>query len=259
MKKGLFILLNIFSVLIEYLLIYLFFRYVLNKVFLISLIMTLVIFTIMVIFILYANIILRKTNIEDEKRPYEKELLNLIDNVEKKYHKDFHLHYVSAPQPNPAWCVGNHIYINNEYVNDEIFLPGMIAHELGHAISGISHYTFIPSLKVSTTLSRVLYLTIVAMFNSKKKFVKNISYGLFIPYYIINLNNMVFTFHFLRNDEITANSIAVELGYGDYLRSYYGLAKLYEQDPFLVKCDFYHPSIDKMIHCMNQKMKINNS
>ena len=31
-----------------------------------------------------------------------------------KYKKNVKLHYVSAPQPNPAWCIGNHVYINNE-------------------------------------------------------------------------------------------------------------------------------------------------
>ena len=92
----------------------------------------------------------------------------------------------------------------------------MIAHELGHAISGISHFTFIPSLKVSTFISRILYLTIVAMFNSKKKWLNVISYILYVPYYIVNLNNILFTFYFLRDDEITANNIAIDLGYGEY-------------------------------------------
>ena len=138
MKKGLFIILNIFSVLLEYFIIYLFFRILLHKNLIISLIMTIVILLIMALFVIYANVVLRKVSIEDKERPCEKELLELIRKVEEKYHKKFYLHYVSAPQPNPAWCIGRHIYINNEYRSDEVFLPGVIAHELGHAISGIS-------------------------------------------------------------------------------------------------------------------------
>lgn len=256
MKKGLFIILNIFSVLLEYFIIYLFFRILLHKNLIISLIMTIVILLIMALFVIYANVVLRKVSIEDKERPCEKELLELIRKVEEKYHKKFYLHYVSAPQPNPAWCIGRHIYINNEYRSDEVFLPGVIAHELGHAISGISDYIFIPSIKLSTTISRVLHLTIVAMYNAKKKWLNVSAKILFFPYYIINLNNIIFTYHFLRDDEIAANSIAVKLGYGEHLRSYYGLANYYGEDPFLRKCDFFHPSISKMISIMNKDMKL---
>ena len=224
MKKVLFIILNLISVFIEYALIYLFFRFVLNKVFIISMIMTLVIFIMMIFVVIFANIVLRKSSIEDKNRPCEDEINKIIDKFTFKYNKRFYLHYVSAPQPNPAWCIGNHIYINNQFRCDNVFLPGVVAHELGHVISGISHFTFIPSLKVTSILSRVFHLSITALLNHDKTFCKIISWVLFIPYYIINLNNIIFTYHFLKEDEINANSIAAKLGYGEYLRCYYAVA-----------------------------------
>lgn len=256
MKKTSFIILNSISVLIEYLIIYLFFRYVLNKIFIISLIMTLLILILMILFVVYANYTLRKTNMEDKVRPCEEELLKIVKIVEKKYNKKVVLHYVSAPQPNPAWCIGNHVYINNEYRCPDIYLPGVIAHELGHVISGVSNFTFIPSLKVSTILSRVFQLSIMALVSSKKASLKMIAYILFIPYYIINLNNLIFTYHFLKNDEFFANQIACELGYGDYLRCYYGLAVRDGEDPLFRKCDLMHPNIDKMLSRINELLNI---
>ena len=131
----------------------------------------------MIVFVIYANITLRKTSIEDKNRPCEDELLKIVSKVSSKYKKKVKLHYVSAPQPNPAWCIGNHVYINNEYSCPDIYLPGVIAHELGHVISGISNYTFIPSLKISTLISRVFQLTIMAFVKSNKKILrkKNVS------------------------------------------------------------------------------------
>lgn len=256
MKKASFIILNFLSVIIEYLIIYLFFKYVLGKVFLVSIIMTLLILLLMIVFVIYANITLRKTSIEDKNRPCEDELLKIVSMVSNKYKKNVKLHYVSAPQPNPAWCIGNHVYINNEYSSPDIYLPGVIAHELGHVISGISNYTFIPSLKISTLISRVFQLTIMAFVKSNKKILHAIAYFLFVPYYIINLNNIIFTYHYLRDDELYANKIACELGYGEYLRCYYGIAVKNDEDPLFRKCDFMHPSIDKMIDEINDELNV---
>ena len=256
MKKVLFIILNLISVFIEYALIYLFFRFVLNKVFIISMIMTLVIFIMMIFVVIFANIVLRKSSIEDKNRPCEDEINKIIDKFTFKYNKRFYLHYVSAPQPNPAWCIGNHIYINNQFRCDNVFLPGVVAHELGHVISGISHFTFIPSLKVTSILSRVFHLSITALLNHDKTFCKIISWVLFIPYYIINLNNIIFTYHFLKEDEINANSIAAKLGYGEYLRCYYAVALKYDNNKLFRKSDLMHPSIELMINKLNEELKI---
>lgn len=256
MKKVFFIILNLISVVIEYALIYLFFRFILNKVFIISLIMTLIILLLMVFVVVSANVVLRKSSIEDKNRPCEEEVNKIIDKVAATYNKKFYLHYVSAPQPNPAWCIGNHIYINNQFRCDNVFLPGVVAHELGHVISGISHFTFIPSLKVTSVISRVFHLSIAALLNNDKTASKIIAWILFIPYYIINLNNLIFTYHFLREDEITANSIAAKLGYGEHLRCYYAVALKYDNSKLFRKSDFMHPSIEVMIEKLNEELKI---
>lgn len=258
MRKGLFIVLNLISVIIEYLLIYLFFRFILKRVFLVSVIMTLVILLVMVFIVVFANVILRKSKIEDKNRPCEEEILKIIDKCSLVYNKKFYLHYVSAPQPNPAWCISNHIYINNQYRCSNIYLPGVVAHELGHAISGISNYTFIPSLKMSSFISRVFYLTIVALVNVDKKVTNIIANIFFIPYYIVNLNNLIFTYHFLKEDEIAANSVAAKLGYGEYLRCYYGEVLKYDDNKLFRKADLMHPSIELMINKLNFELGIKN-
>ena len=212
----------------------------------------------MIVVVIIANVMLRTTSIEDKKRPCEEELTKMIDKFSKEYNKKFYLHYVNAPQPNPAWCVGNHIYINNKFMCDNIFLPGVVAHELGHVISGISHLTFIPSLKVSTILSRIFHLTIVALLEKESNAFKIFALVLFVPYYIINLNNLIFTYHFLKKDEITANTIAAKLGYGDYLRCYYAIALKYDNDKLFRKSDLLHPSIDIMIKRLNEELKVKN-
>ena len=256
MKKGLFIILNLISVIIEYTIIYLFFRFILKKVFLISIIMTFIIFILMVLIVVYANIVLRKSKIEDKSRPCEEEIIKIINKCSEIYNKKFYLHYVSAPQPNPAWCISNHIYINNQYRCSNIYLPGVVAHELGHAISGISNYTFIPSLKISTLISRVFYLTIISLINIDKKITNIIARIFYIPFYIINLNNLIFTYHFLKEDEFTANSVAVKLGYGEYLRCYYATVLKYDDNKLFRKADLMHPSIKLMIEKINFELGI---
>lgn len=258
MNKGLFVILNIFSIILEYILVYLFFRFILKKIFLISIIMTLFVFLLMVFIVVFANIMLRKTKIEDKSRPCEEEILKIIDKCSEMYNKKFYLHYVTAPQPNPAWCISNHIYINNQYRCSTIYLPGVVAHELGHAISGISNYIFIPSLKISTLISRVFYLTIISLLNVDKKLTNIIANIFFIPYYIVNLNNLIFTYHFLKKDEITANSIAVNLGYGEYLRCYYAEVLKYDDNKLFRKADLMHPSIKMMIDKLNFELGIKN-
>ena len=86
-----------------------------------------------------------------------KQLLEIINVTSKAYNKKFKLHYVTLPQPNPAWCLGSDLYINNAIKVNPLYLPGIVAHELGHAISGVSNYTLLASLKPSTLISKTLY------------------------------------------------------------------------------------------------------
>lgn len=256
MKKLLFIILNSISIIVEYILIYLFFNIILHKSFLISIIMTMVIFFLMLILTLFASHQLKLQDDNEENKPLENELLNIINVAEIKYNKKFVLHYISAPQPNPAWCIGNNLYINNSCSVNPIYLPGIVAHELGHAISGLSNYTIMASLKPSTMISKIIYLTIVALFRKKKLIFKIIIFLLLFIYILFSLNNMIFTYPFLIQDEFTANTIAVKLGYGDSLRCYYGLAKFDNDNDFLRKIDFMHPTVIDMLDRVNKELNI---
>ena len=134
MKKILFIILNLISILIEYTLIYLFFNVILNYNFTISTIMTFIILLLFIVLVLVANHQLKLPDDKDEKRPLESKLLEIINVTSKNYNKKFNLHYVTLPQPNPAWCIGNDLYINNSIKVNPLYLPGIVAHELGHAM-----------------------------------------------------------------------------------------------------------------------------
>ena len=113
MKKILFIILNLISILIEYTLIYLFFNVILNNNFTISIIMTFIILLLFIVLVLVVNHQLKLPDDKNEKRPLESKLLEIINVTSKNYNKKFKLHYVKLPQPNPAWCIGSDLYINN--------------------------------------------------------------------------------------------------------------------------------------------------
>lgn len=210
----------------------------------------------MLILTLFASHQLKQPDDNEENKPLENELLSIINSATIKYKKKFVLHYISAPQPNPAWCIGNNLYINNSCSANPIYLPGIVAHELGHAISGLSNYTIMASLKPSTMISKIIYLTIVALFNKKKLIFKIVIFLLLFIYILFSLNNMIFTYPFLIQDEFTANTIAVNLGYGDSLRCYYGLAKLDNDNDFLRKIDFMHPKVIDMLDRINKELNI---
>ena len=256
MKKILFIILNLISILIEYTLIYLFFNVILNYNFTISTIMTFIILLLFMVLVLVANHQLKLPDDKDEKRPLESKLLEIINVTSKKYNKKFKLHYVTLPQPNPAWCIGSDLYINNSIKVNPLYLPGIVAHELGHAISGVSNYTLLASLKPSTLISKTLYLTIVALENKKNKLLNIFIYVLLFLYVIFSLNNIIFTYPFLISDEFTANDIVIKLGYGESLRCYYGLALFDEDSNFIRKIDFMHPKVSSMLDRVNNALEI---
>ena len=139
---------------------------------------------------------------------------------------------------------------------NSLYLTGIVAHELGHAISGVSNYTLLASLKPSTLISKTLYLTIVALEDKKHWLLKMLMYCLLVLYVIFSLNNIIFTYPFLISDEFTANSIAVNLGYGESLRCYYGLALFDEDSNFIRKLDFMHPKVSSMLDKINKELDI---
>lgn len=256
MRKVKFIITNICSVLIEYLEIYLINRYMFQFNRLLCYGITIGIFLVMSGLTLVSYYGLRQDTSDDEAKPNESFLTNIIEKVNQKYQKHFKLIYLTSIQPNPAWCIGNCIYVNNNYSIDEDYLGGVVAHELGHAISGIGNYTFIASMKPSTLFSKALYFIIIQL-NKKRTIVKSIiSNVLLVFYFVLSLNNIIFVYPMIRSDEYFANKIAVELGYGNELRCYYGLGYDNSMTPIIKVMDLMHPALDKMIERLNDELKL---
>lgn len=254
MRKVKFIITSICSVLIEYLEIYLFNRYIFHFNQLLSYGIMIGIFLVMSGLTFVSYYCLRQDTSDDEPKPNESILTNIIEKVNQKYQKHFKLIYLTSIQPNPAWCIENYIYVNNNYSIDEEFLGGVVAHELGHAISGIGKYTFIASMKPSTMFSKILYFIIIQL-NKKRTIIKSIiSNVLLIFYFILSLNNIIFVYPMIRSDEYFANKIAVELGYGNELRCYYGLGYDNSVTPIIKVMDLMHPTLDKMIERLNDDL-----
>ena len=254
MRKVVFILSNIISIILEYLIIYLFFRACNIEIIYVTIIL-LSIFIIHLILVIFSLIALNMKTPEDEKKPYQKELNEIIEAVNSKYNAKFKLFYTSSPQPNPAWCMGRCIYINNNYEINEVFSKGVVAHELGHGLSGISRYSSLASFKPSTVISKIIYLVMIKLFDKKNKFVHFLLVLLLIIYVIFSLNNLIFVYPFVRKDEYIANDFAVKLGYGNELRCYYSFG-LNNNDRMLRLTDFMHPTIDNMIVRLNKRLNI---
>ena len=255
MRKLVFILSNIISIILEYLIIYLFFR-ACNIQFIYVIITVLSIFILHLILVIFSLIALNMKTPEDERRPHQKELNEIIDMVNSKYKTKFKLFYTSSPQPNPAWCMGRCIYINNNYEINEVFSKGVVAHELGHGLSGISRYSSLASFKPSTVISKIIYLIMVKLFDKKNKFMHFLLVLLLIIYVIFSLNNLIFVYPFVRKDEYIANDFAVKLGYGNELRCYYSFGLNNNSDRMLRLTDFMHPTIDNMINRLNKRLNI---
>ncbi len=251
MRKILFVVSSLVSVLVEYLIIYLLFRYLFKASPIITYGVLIIIFLVMSFLTITSYIYLHQKTPADEEKPNEAFLTQIIDEVNRKYHRHFKLFYITSIQPNPAWCIGNLIYVNNSYRIDEDYLGGVIAHELGHAISGIGNYTFIASLKPSTMISKTIYFAIVALMNQTIKLKKILTKLLLVLYLLFSFNNLLFVYPFIRNDEYLANRVAVNLGYGNELRCYYGLGYNEEIDPMLQRIDFMHPKLSAMINQIN--------
>ncbi len=256
MRKILFIITSIISVLVEYLIIYLLFNYIFGFHKVVTYGMLISILVVMTFLTITSYVYLHKETPSDEEKPNEVFLTKIIEQVNSKYHKHFKLYYITTIQPNPAWCIGNCIYVNNNYRIDEDYLGGIIGHELGHALSGICNYTFLASLKPSTVISKVIYFTIIAL-TKKQSSINKIFLTLFIGIYILfSLNNLIFIYPMIRNDEYVANKLAVELGYGQELRCYYGLGYDEDLNPLIQKLDFLHPSLSQMINKINQELNL---
>jgi hypothetical protein len=118
-------------------------------------------------------------------------------------------------------------------------------------------------LRITSAFSRFIYSFRVRhqAFYSKKYAI--ILDGItFIIYNLFNLFDHLVSFSFFREDEITANSIALQLGYGDALRYFYYYNLIHSSKSGLLVRKYYdykHPSTNQMLALMEKEMNLDDS
>lgn len=251
-----FVLLNILSTLIEYAIIFCFLYFIFKlslKVSLISLGILFVIFCFITIFAFIGIQMPSKKSNNEENKDFV--IFNeIVENANKKYNLKLKVIFEKVPQPNPAFSIGKTIYINTNFNINADYSCGVIAHEVGHAISGLSNLTAVASLRPSTIFCNLFRLIVMACAAKDTIFTKVIGTIFYVLYILFSLGNLVVLYPFMREDEIIANNYATELGYGAELRVYYSdyidsdMPKLYKM------ADNVHPSANLMVDRLTSKL-----
>ncbi len=252
-----FILMQVISIIIEYLLLFLFLHYLVKIDFIISISIAIGLLILGLIISIISSKSLQNDETEKENIPNDKlyESLNkLIVNANDKYHLNLKLIFIKFDIVGVAFSVGNNIYINQDYDMKIEYLQGVLAHEIGHHISKLCRYSLIDTIKISTALSKIFHFFYLKLM--KTNHFKWLGYIMVFFHLIFSLNNLIFTYPFLYNDEYLANHNACTLGYGEHLRCYYSMCLDDERSKLDQFLDFTHPSTKKMMDKMNKELKI---
>ena len=210
---------------------------------------------------------------------YKKSIFNTIDFPEdffdkiesiytqfKKYYPDIEVKFFYVDDSNflePAAYLDGKIYINSSYKFDDVFLYGIIGHELGHSVSKLVKYKIVYLLRITSIIARQIYTFRYKnrkYFNSK--LMKPFDYILLGVYNIFNLFDHIVTNPYFREDEIFANSVAAKIGCGESLRYFYynSIINTKEDIKFISKYyDYKHPSAAIMIEKLEDEMNLDKS
>jgi hypothetical protein len=264
MKKLKYIVANIISILIEYSLLFLALRIIFKmETKLILLILGIIFIVLVILDIVIINVTIAVRNKRSLKEINYKNLQEIIDIINAKYHKNISLVYVNMKRQSPAWSlIDNKIYININSINcyvdgDNGLLPGLVAYCAGNIVVGVGNLVSIANFKLSTIIGEALNSLLFKIYDHYMKGFKKVFFNILLGIdYLFSLNNLIFVYPLLRQDSYDANKFAVELGYGKELRAYYGCNLAYH-DSYVEKLEFLNPSNSKMIAAMNDQMNLN--
>lgn len=263
MRKSIHILfacLNILGIFIEYFLLYILFKDVLNLSQLISFIISLSFLIFIASITIYSN--LRSKNIFGKNsKKVENEYQNkIIDSVKKKYYlltnKDIDIKYIDASiQPSIMFALMGNIYINtnklyNYKIIKDVHFEGVITHELGHVLH-MSWIYMIANIRPSAILGNLLFILTFhysrILGKKKNKVSSYISFSiLYIIFLLCNLLNFFILYPFKKYEELQADRLSLSFSNGYSLRGYY--YKLYIENQSKLDLfrfnfiDFNHPS-----------------
>ena len=268
MEKVKFIISELITIIIQYFLICVSFLLFTHKL-LLSLYITLGIFTFHIIIVILTLIVIKKPSYTKVKVDESiKQLVEeLVNETNKKYNYSLIVKFIKIETFGPAWITGNVVFVNTKYLFLKDYFLGIVAHELGHYMTKVCKYSFIDTLKPGAIIARIFRFIYLVFFNlirenkKRKNYLLNFFYNLFYYLYILfSIFDIILIFPILKQDEINANSIAAKkLGkkeYGNNLRCYYGACCLKYWTKADSRNDIMHPSINKMIDLLNKELNI---
>lgn len=253
MKNKAFLLINFFGSALELFLLCLIIYIHMNWI--------VVVFALILYLVVYIRVIynLNKETLFEEVQANEKLMEKcqpIIDKAIKIKGKHINVKFIKIKEiPNPAFYVRNTVYINTLSNTDNRLLEGILAHELGHAITGLGDVANYVVLKASTNLSNILFMLRFSIKDSKNLLFKLIDFIFYLLFLAVNLVDIIIIHPFLRQDEYKANSYALELTNGKGLRAYYYKAYI-TRDSLKMKYDLKHPNVLTMMRRMEEKMDL---
>lgn len=150
-------------------------------------------------------------------------------------------------------------YKNCIFVAEEAapsFRRGLIAHEMGHAVSGLTRFGKV-NMRLSGIIANLLAGIMINLLSASKckGLARACAYLIFPFFIILSLPNIIAVVPFMRADEYAANELAVSLGYGEELRCLYR-SFFSETNKLVSAIDLVHPSIENMIARINKQMEL---
>ena len=157
---------------------------------------------------------------------------------------------------NPAFYYHGTIYLNIKGIKQkDEFMEGMIAHELGHALSFRSSYFQICSMKYSTIFANIVLVLRNSHLTRRKKISKTVDNIFYFFFRLLNYADHFFLSPYFIEEEYIANKNACKLTDGHSLRTYYFNAT-HKKDTSMLRYDVRHPHPKDMIKHMEQFMNI---
>lgn len=157
---------------------------------------------------------------------------------------------------NPAFYHKGTVYLN---LNDKTYSPqyieGLIAHELGHAISGYGDKYILAQVKMSNIARSIIVSVRYNTLRKKKEMNPYVEGFLFYLMKFLTWLDEIILFKYLRREEYKANKNACLISDGQSLRTYYyHVHRRRRKERY--EFDLIHPSPKKMILRMEKYMDL---
>ena len=136
------------------------------------------------------------------------------------------------------------------------FRKGLMAHEIGHAVSGLSSYSFLLIRPTHLVASLIKTLVTTLATTSKVKPLSRVAAVILaIPYTVFMIPDLIAVIPFMRADEYAASAFAVSLGYGEELRCAYH-SVISSRGNTEVLLDIAHPNLYTILEKMDKQMEL---